>query len=347
MKYILLILAFLFFTGCTGSPVSQADTVSAAPETDNLPEPEPIPIALPHPGSPLPVSTFNEIWGYVVGGRESFLTNDMPLTDICYFGAEVNVYGKLTNVPNRRNITHPGRVHLVIINHNRSLIHFSILPGSRHRRELIADIIEAAKDYDGLQINFENVPARDGEAFLSFLRELRAGLGDKVFSVAIPARTRRLNDDVYDYENIKPYVDRILIMAYDEHWSGSRPGSIASLDWCRRVAVHSLNTIGSEKLIMGLPFYGRAWGNYSPSRALIYNSISNIRNEHQITEIRRENGIPVFNYDVNVSITVYYEDEYSLSARMEMYKDMGVKNIGFWRVGQETARVWNILRVAE
>jgi spore germination protein YaaH len=132
-------------------------------------------------------------------------------------------------------------------------------------------------------------------------------------------------------------------MAYDEHWSGSGPGSIASLAWCRRVAEYSLRAIGREKLIMGLPFYGRAWGDHNPSRAMVYSTIENLIRERKISEIRREEGIPVFEYEVPVAVKVYYEDEYSLSARMEMYRSLGADAIGFWRLGQETSKVWNIL----
>jgi spore germination protein YaaH len=234
---------------------------------------------------------------------------------------------------------------MVVACNGRSLTHFVLLPGSAERRNLIADLLAAAKNYDGLQIDFENIPARDGEAFLSFLKELRAGLGDKVFSVALPARVRKIADDINDYEKIAPIVDRVLVMAYDEHWSGSAPGSVASLSWCSRVAEYALRVIGSEKLIMGLPFYGRAWGDHNPSRALIYPTIERLIREREVTDIRRENGIPVFNYEIPVSVEVYFEDEYSLSVRMELYKSLGVTSIGFWRLGQETPRIWKILRL--
>jgi spore germination protein YaaH len=210
---------------------------------------------------------------------------------------------------------------------------------------LVADLLEAAKNYDGLQIDFEYVPQRDGTVFLSFLAELRTGLGEKMFTIALPARTRKISNDVYDYEKIGPLVDRILVMAYDEHWSTSKPGPIASLPWCKRVADYSLKVIGSEKLIMGIPFYGRAWGNTNPSRALLHSSVETVIANNQVEDIRRENGIPTFDYEVSVSVKVYYEDDYSLSTRMEMYKSLGVRSIGFWRLGQETQAVWNILRL--
>ncbi|MDR2730230.1 MAG: glycoside hydrolase [Treponema sp.] len=294
----------------------------------------------------LPVTTFNEIWAYVVAGSEAALRRGLPLTDIVYFGAEIDAYGKLADVPRRQNLSFSGRVHLVVGSSGRALTHFALMPGSSERRTLIADLLAAARNYDGLQIDFENVPARDGEVFLSFLRELRAGLGDKMFTIALPARTRKIADDVYDYDKIKPIVDRIFVMAYDEHWSGSSPGSVASLQWCRNVANYSLSAIGRDKLVMGLPFYGRAWGDYSPSRALIYNTIAGIIRDENVREIRYENGIPFFNYNKNVSIKVYFEDEKSLSARMEMYKSLNVRAIGFWRLGQETQEVWKILQLA-
>jgi len=315
-------------------------------EIENNEETADLPIAMPKQGEPLPSSAFGEIWGYVVAGREAGLVNNMPLSDVGYFSAEVDTYGKLTDVPKRRNLKFTGRVHLVVVCNSRSLTHFVLNPESRHRKELIADLLTAAKDFDGLQIDFENIPAKDGDTFLSFLKELRRGLpSGKMFTIALPARTKKVNDDQYDYEKIKPYVDRILIMAYDEHWSGSKPGSVASMQWCKNVADYSMNVIGKEKLIMGLPFYGRAWGDYTPSRALIYSTTEKIIDEHKVKDIRRENGIPVFEYSKNVSIIVYYEDAYSLCTRMEMYKKMGVLSIGFWRIGQETADVWNYLKL--
>jgi spore germination protein YaaH len=294
----------------------------------------------------LPVTEFGEIWGYVVAGREAALTRGLPLTDVAYFGAEVDSYGSLTDVPRRSNLNFPARIHLAVACNSRSLTHFVLLADRPERRALINQLLDAARNYDGLQIDFENIPARDGDAFVAFLAELRAGLKDKMFTIALPARTRKVADDVYDYEKIKPYVDRILIMAYDEHWSGSEPGPVASMDWCRRVAEYTLRVIGPEKLIMGLPFYGRAWGDYSPSRALIYSTIEGIMNEKNVTDISRENEIPVFRYNQDVSIVLYFEDEYSLSARMEMYKSMNVRSIGFWRIGQETLEVWNILKLS-
>jgi spore germination protein YaaH len=331
----------IFLAACSGGPRPE-ETVPAGGEFE---EPEEI-FELAPPGEDLPVSVFPEIWGYLVAGRESALSSSLPLSDIGYFGAEIDVYGKLTDVPNYRNIRgFSGRVHLVAACNNRALAHFVLKEGSAERKTLVSDLLHAAKNFDGLQIDFEMIPLRDGEAFFSFLGELRAGLEDKMFTIALPARTRTLDNDIFDYRRISPLVDRILVMAYDEHWSTSAPGPIASLPWCKRVAEYALSVIGPEKLIMGLPFYGRAWGDRNPSKAYLYSSIETLMNENSITEISRENGIPTFDYEVPVSVKVYYEDDYSLSARMELYKSLGARAIGFWRLGQETPAVWKILRL--
>jgi spore germination protein YaaH len=96
---------------------------------------------------------------------------------------------------------------------------------------------------------------------------------------------------------------------------------------------------------MGLPFYGRAWGDANPAKAYIYSQIETIRKENSIPDIRRENSIPTFSYETTIKVTAYYEDTYSLNHRSKMYQDMGVSSIGFWSLGQEDTGVWNFFKL--
>jgi spore germination protein YaaH len=299
-------------------------------------------------GEELPVLAFNEIWSYLPAGREGALNRDYPITDLVYFGAEIDSYGALTGVPDHRKARgFPGRLHLALVCNSRGLTHFVLEPGSAVRRRLVADLLEAAGNFDGLQIDFELIPARDGAAFISFLAELREGLGDKLFSVALPARRRAMAEDVFDYGKIAPLADRIFVMAYDEHWSSGEPGPVASLDWCRAVAEHALETVGPDKLIMGMPFYGRAWGSFNPFRAFFYSGIERIMRENAIEGAEREGGVPYFSYDSSVTVTVYYEDAYSLNLKGRMYRDLGISAVGFWSLGQEDPGVWNIFMASQ
>ena len=339
MRIWALLVLVVFCFSCKAAPRSH--------DTDSIEdgEAEDFVFEMPAEGMP-PVSAFGEIWAYVVAGREAALTSGLPISDIGYFGADISTYGALIDVPDRKKLrAFSGRVHMVVKCDSRSLTYFTLMPGSAERKTLITDLVAATRNFDGLQIDFENIPQRAGDSFHSFLAELKEALGNKVFTVALPARFRKIKDDVFDYEKITPLVDRVLVMAYDEHWSTSAPGPIASLSWCRRVAAYSLSVIGREKLIMGIPFYGRAWGSPNPSQAHVYTGIERTIKENNVTEIRRESGIPVFEYKIPVSVKVYYDDEYSLSARMEMYRTMGVASIGFWRLGQETPAVWQYIKL--
>jgi spore germination protein YaaH len=338
---------FCFFVFFNKKEPVETDLIVETPLEEEIEEDIPLEeiILLPE-NEPRPVSSFGEVWAYLMAEREAALNPDYPITDLVYFNAEVDTYGKLTALPDPAKLSSfKGRLHLIIACNGRALTHFALEEGTEVRKQLIDDIIEATQPYHGLQIDFEYVPARDGEAFFSFLEALRKGLKDKMFTIALPARSRTIPNDVYDYKKIADIVDRILVMAYDEHWSTSEPGPVASMDWCQRVAAYALRTIGSEKLIMGLPFYGRSWGSFNANRAYIYSSIENLKKEQDVTEINREMGVPYFNYQTSLDVVAYYEDIYSLSSRMEMYRQMGVKSIGFWALSQETPEIWKLIDI--
>jgi hypothetical protein len=299
---------------------------------------------LPDDSGPIPENSFGEVWAYLLNGNESELRTGRPISDAVYFAAEIDRYGHLDTVPKRRNISRfRGRVHLAIVCASAGLTHFVIQNGSEARRQLVSEILAAMKDYDGLNIDMENVPNRDGEHFLSFLSELRDGLGGKMLSVCVPGRTRA--GGVYDYASMAALADKVFVMAYDEHWSGSSPGPVASMNWCRSVADFALKSIGPEKLVMGIPFYGRSWGDKRTSRAMLHSTTEWHKREYGAQNFRRVNGVPTFTYDVNVKVTVYYEDVYSLASRMYMYRSQGVRNVGFWRLGQEPAAIWRYIKL--
>ena len=155
---------------------------------------------------------FAETWGYVSAGREDEYDSGLPITDVCYFSAEINCYGELSGVPVRSKLkTGKARCHLVITCDSRSLTHFVINPEYGVRKALLKQIVKAAAPYDGVQIDFELVPARDRKHFLTFLADLRYMLGQtKWFTVCVPARFKRLTDDIYPYSDIANYSDRVL-----------------------------------------------------------------------------------------------------------------------------------------
>ena len=155
---------------------------------------------------------FTEIWGYIYEGDMKSFNSDIPISDLGVFGAGISNYGKLYGLPSRKAFnSFTGRVHLVVAEvSNVALTHFCLDPELPMRGQLIKDILAASIPFDGLQIDFELVQPRDKAHFVSFLEELKAGLGEKPLSVAIPARTRKLTSDAYDYVTLNTIVDRAI-----------------------------------------------------------------------------------------------------------------------------------------
>jgi len=171
-----LLVLVLFCFACKAAPRPH--------ETDSIEEDEAedFVFEMPTDGTALPVSAFGEIWAYVVAGREAALTSSLPISDIGYFGADISTYGALIDVPDRKKLrAFSGRVHMVVKCDSRSLAYFTLMPGSAERKTLITDLVAASRNFDGLQIDFENIPQRAGDSFHSFLAELKEALGNSIY----------------------------------------------------------------------------------------------------------------------------------------------------------------------
>ncbi len=288
-----------------------------------------------------------ESWGYVMQSRSNEYNRSIPLTDVCFFAAEINCYGELVGVPKRSSLDiGKARSHLVIVCESKSLTHFVLSQKYDVRMKIIKQIVKAAYAYDGVQIDFELVPAREKKAFLSFLADLRYMLGkEKWFSVCVPARFKLLQEDVYPYAQIATYCDRIFVMAYDEHWSNGVPGPVASAEFCKKIVKYAKQAIPEKKLIIGLPFYGRTWANETTEGAWYYSGANRIMTEHKVTEVKYEDGIPAFKYTTEVEVTGYINDAYSVVHLARIYENAGIKKMGFWRIGQEDPSVWDWFKV--
>lgn len=288
---------------------------------------------------------FKESWGYVVMSRSNEYNKEMPVTDVCYFSADVNTYGELIDIPDRNKIDiGDARAHMVVVCSGRALTHFSIDPSYSIRKKLINDIVAAAKPFDGVNIDFENVPEKDKSHFITFLADLRYKLKGKIFSVCVPART---SEGTYPYKEISKYCDRVFVMVYDEHWSGSRPGPVATPAWCKKICDYAVKTIPSEKLVMGVPFYGRTWQSKSHAGAWYFSGANRVMNENNVKEVTYENDIPKFTYSATVDVTGYFNDAYSVLNICRMYEEAKVQNIGFWRIGQEDPDFWQWLKIKQ
>ena len=291
--------------------------------------------------------SFREIWAYLLRGDEGQLTGTEPITDLCYFSVSLTKEGRITEAVARPAVNSTKgaapRRHLVVTElSNEALMHFSLDPEYGVRPQLIDDIRRVSEGFDGVQIDFESVSRDDAEYFFDFLKGLRNSLpAGRILSVAVPARTR-LIADAYDYSRIAAVADKLIVMAYDEHWSTSAPGPVASLPWCGKVVDYSRGVIDRGKIVMGVPLYGRAWQDKRLSRALRFKNVQDIVAEKKSeTNYSSELGA-WFEYSENVVVTVFYDDERSLLEKLNLYKARDVESVSFWRIGLGADTFWNI-----
>ncbi|MDE5897661.1 MAG: glycoside hydrolase [Treponemataceae bacterium] len=293
-------------------------------------------------------AVFRETWGWVMNGRESELNPGVPITDIGYFAAEVNSYGELEGVPDRKKLRgYAGRVHLVLVCDSRALTHFVLDPQFGIHEKMVAQIASAAEPFDGIQVDYELIPGRDAKNFMLFLKNLGAAAkkDGKLFSVCVPARVKTISDDVFPYADIAQIADRVVIMAYDEHWSTSKPGAIASVAWCEKIVNYAAAVVPNEKLVMGLPFYGRTWADQKTAQGWYFSGMNRIMRENDAGKVKYVNDVPTVSIEMNVNVVGWFEDAYSTVQKLRLYESKGVGAVAFWRIGQEDPEVWNWLSV--
>ncbi len=297
--------------------------------------------------------SFPETWVYLMKGEEKHFPASSPITDIAYFSATVDGDGHLKGghlqppiLPGAHSKT---RHHLVItLPWNSTLAHIYLDPKLPFFERIITHIVERSAPFDGIQIDFESISKADGTAYLNFLVAVKKALPkDKIFSVAVMARwaehKQKNPTDAFDYPIIALIADRVIIMAYDEHYRGGSHGSIASLPWCEKIYTYALKTIPANKLIMGIPLYGRGW--QTPSLAHAY------KNSEIIAELRAKN-IQISNNETHggsysftetVTIDVHYETLQSLKAKLNLYQQHPIRGIACWRISQEPEGFWKQL----
>ncbi len=228
---------------------------------------------------------------------------------------------------------------------SREAVH-GVLTSGQARDRTIRDILGLLDKfgYDGMSLDFENVPPQDRSALTGFVVRLAGAVHGrgKVMTLAVPAKTADdLTNDwngAFDYTALGSAADAIIVMAYDEHWSTSAPGPIASAPWVDAVAQFAAAEADPAKVILGVAFYGYAWPAKGAAEGISMREALD-RAKRAGIAVKWDAVAQVPFYTLGGS-TVYFENPRSAVRKMEIAKAHGLGGVAFWRLGQEVPDLW-------
>lgn len=203
------------------------------------------------------------------------------------------------------------------------------------------------EDFDGIQIDYEDLPAADRDAFSAFLAVLGTGLrsAGKVLYVTVHVKEDDTGYDernrAQDYAAIGQAADLVCLMAYDWHWSTGPSGPIAPYDWVDRVLRYSVTQIPPQKLVLGVGLFGYDWVETTADN-VTWRQVVALAAQHQVDE-QWDVGAqsPHFHYTVNgVEHDVWYENGRSVTAKLDLARRYGLQGVEFWRLGGEDPAIW-------
>ncbi|MFS0773803.1 glycosyltransferase [Sphingomonas sp. 1P08PE] len=219
----------------------------------------------------------------------------------------------------------------------------ALLGDAAARRQLTAQLVAmvSAERGDGVMLDLESLPAtahRDYRRFLSELRHAFAPHGWLV-TIAVPVA-----DAEWDLRAYAAVADRLVLMAYDEHWMGGPAGPIASQPWFARVVDDAVAVVGAEKAIVAIGNYAYDWAGGKTTPLTIADAWSLARRAGVVPRFDGVSGNFQFAYaDKGVNHQVWMLDAVSAANQMRVLERTGAASVALWRLGSEDPQVWDAI----
>lgn len=299
------------------------------------------------------------------------------LSDLCYFDYAVNPgtgnnsnasYAWLTSGAVTAAINNGVNAHICATLFSS---HATFLGSSSAQQTFISNIISnlQARGGKGVNIDFEGMTAANSTSFTAFIQNLSTQLHNAIpgseLSIALYAVDW---SNVFNIPNLVPYVDLFIIMGYDYYWSGSTtagPGdplynfqTSYNYTLTRSITFYLAQGMPSNKLLLGLPYYGREWetvnstvpsattGNFSASRTFSV-ILNNANGYYNVPQFEPVSCTPYFSFQVSSAWRqCFWENGYSMKRRFDVVNQRNLGGIGIWALGYDDgySDYWNAIR---
>lgn len=195
----------------------------------------------------------------------------------------------------------------------------------------------AQRHLAGLVMDFEALPASAMRPYLLFLRALHAAMPHgTTLAVTAPAE-----DDNWPLAAIAQATDKVIFMAYDQHWEGGTPGPIAAQDWFIREVEAARRVVPADKLVVALGSYAYDWhGDETDALSIEEAWLAAHDSEAPIT-FDPASGNATFAYDEDGQRhTIWMMDAATSWNEMQVLRQLGVGGVALWRLGSEDQGFW-------
>ncbi|WP_232495802.1 glycosyltransferase [Novosphingobium kaempferiae] len=201
--------------------------------------------------------------------------------------------------------------------------------------------VVAQRHEAGLVMDFEALPARAMPDYLAFLRALHTALpAGSALAVTAPAD----DEGGWPLTALAKATDKVIFMAYDQHWEGGTPGPIAAQDWFVREVQGALRRIGPDHIVVALGSYAYDWHGDDTDALAIEDAWLAAHDSGARIAFDPASGNAAFAYDdESRHHTVWMLDAATSWNELSALKRLGIRDMALWRLGTEDSGFWNDL----
>lgn len=214
-------------------------------------------------------------------------------------------------------------------------------PAARRRlADALVDMVSQERGR-GVVLDLENLPRSAHVDYRRFLAELRPRFAQHGWMVALAVPVADPDWDLAAYAAV---VDRVFVMAYDEHWMGGEAGPIASQPWFMRVVTDAVRAIGRDKAVVALGSYAYDWTAGRTEPLTIADAWSRAGRARTMPVFDNISGTMHFAYrEHGRTHQVWMLDAVSAMNQLRVLDQLGVRSTALWRLGSEDPGFWAAL----
>ena len=193
----------------------------------------------------------------------------------------------------------------------------------------------------GVFFDFEELPATAHGDYLRFLRAAHARFGPRgwIISIAVPVA-----DPDWNLKAYAQVVDRLFLMAYDEHSEPGDPGPIASTPWFALSVAQAVRELPPEKVVVALGSYAYDWQKGGDTVA---HSVEDVwltaHDSGVLPRFDRTSGNSAFAYtEAGIRHDIWILDAAAMHGQIEALRRMGLNAVALWRLGTEDPSIWTM-----